>query len=1382
MSTVVTLAGFGGDPIAMTKQLGGAITDGNTIVPVHYNNAGMFAQTVSSGAKTLDTVLASVNTDTGVIVFAHSLGAAVAGYWINTYAINNTNITTANTRFVLIGNMSRPAALGGFSATIFPAAVLSAASCAFTVDDITTQYDGMSDWPTVTTAADYVLAVQNAQAGIGLLHPHYENVPYRVGEYFVPYSSGTTPGSITYWWSTTFPLPVLGTTITAAIDADDSVERPGVEAAYDRPVTMPTPVVAVVAAACATADADAIGDVVVVTALVWLGRPAGSHTSMFPPHILIVAQGHGLPPVWSTATPLVPTVVFAASITPPSVAAVWSGITPTVNAGFFVPATTATAAAAGFAPRLYALPPPPPMAANVDAPVPAVSVSETFAAPTVGAIAAELLPITSMTSSVGAAVASGSAAMFSPSAVAGIVNIDAPVTAASATAQIPMPSTGAVTGATTGRAYANPAAPTVAASTTVPAPAASADAAPAAPVVQTRVVNTTLVTTAASASTLSPPVELAIGNGVAAPTTRATAAMLVAGLPASAPPAFDAASYVTSQDTFSHTAADGAYVLLMTGFDEYADGSGAAAVAPTYAGTPMTFLGAIDFEGDTGNAAFTTVGQTTAVWAAADVAGGAATIDATTTESQGWFVLACVSFTGVETVTVSTDHGENPTTAFGSLTASPTQTALAAITAINAVAVTGGTAAVDDRPSGTFFVGYETGGDVTFTGSAASTFSSVRLVMDGVNTIPANIATPQLGDTITAHTPAVTITTTAPTPSADATAHAPAVSGAANTVAPMTTATAATTHPVVALILDIPATTTASAAAHTATVTGTGRVATPANTLTAASAAPLLRLDWTVRASGIAAQAVPNAPHVSSGQIITPTTATTAAAAGNPSVGLSGVAEPPAATANATTHAPMPAVAATPHAAHASGDANPPAVSLGWTISTTPAFAHAGARVDIIPVIVLAASAADAATAAPAPTLGFGRIVTAATGEANAESAPATLSLGRTLGAAIAAATGVAETATPTIIATPDTADASATAHACTPIVAIVPHATAIFVEIPASTVTETLTSFPLYIDLATMPDDFWDAVTADGGDIRTYNGTGATQLPREIVAIDTTARTGQMWMLADTISATDGRVFIVVVDGVSTEPAANSTYGAQSVWIGYTFVSHNGGKTDSSPNQIVTSASTSTPGTATMPIGTGASFNGSQYYVIGNASQTQMPSTLTLSAWVDNTSASTLPNATGCFIGKSDNYDLSVIKSNAQLFAYTWSSSDEQSSLLASYTVDANAHYLVETINTPTNTIEIYADGKSYASGTGGAGGTSTSVLTVGALSGPIGIVANISEVRLTSDIRDAAWVAAEHANQSSPSTFYTTALLVGYATVTAKSTAAALPPSLPA
>ncbi|MCA9361966.1 DUF2341 domain-containing protein, partial [Candidatus Kaiserbacteria bacterium] len=106
-------------------------------------------------------------------------------------------------------------------------------------------------------------------------------------------------------------------------------------------------------------------------------------------------------------------------------------------------------------------------------------------------------------------------------------------------------------------------------------------------------------------------------------------------------------------------------------------------------------------------------------------------------------------------------------------------------------------------------------------------------------------------------------------------------------------------------------------------------------------------------------------------------------------------------------------------------------------------------------------------------------------------------------------------------------------------------------IEIPAGTVTEDLTNFPVSIDLSTLDSTFWANVKVDGGDVRVFT-TDGTELPIDLAEIDTVMQTGALHFLADTIPANGASTFYLYFNDASLSGyASTSPMGARAVWTG---------------------------------------------------------------------------------------------------------------------------------------------------------------------------------------------------------------------------------------
>ncbi|MCA9354007.1 MAG: DUF2341 domain-containing protein [Candidatus Kaiserbacteria bacterium] len=114
-----------------------------------------------------------------------------------------------------------------------------------------------------------------------------------------------------------------------------------------------------------------------------------------------------------------------------------------------------------------------------------------------------------------------------------------------------------------------------------------------------------------------------------------------------------------------------------------------------------------------------------------------------------------------------------------------------------------------------------------------------------------------------------------------------------------------------------------------------------------------------------------------------------------------------------------------------------------------------------------------------------------------------------------------------------------------------------VVVTVPSGVVSETMTEFPLYVDLSTLGAGFWAGVQSDGRDIRVTTDAGV-ELPIDLVEIDSAAQTGELHFLAPELSTVNDTAFYIHFDNpAATAYGADDEYGANAVWVNYEAVYH---------------------------------------------------------------------------------------------------------------------------------------------------------------------------------------------------------------------------------
>jgi len=105
--------------------------------------------------------------------------------------------------------------------------------------------------------------------------------------------------------------------------------------------------------------------------------------------------------------------------------------------------------------------------------------------------------------------------------------------------------------------------------------------------------------------------------------------------------------------------------------------------------------------------------------------------------------------------------------------------------------------------------------------------------------------------------------------------------------------------------------------------------------------------------------------------------------------------------------------------------------------------------------------------------------------------------------------------------------------------------------------VDENLTDYPVYLDLSIFPADFFNNVKSDGGDIIITTSTD-DRLPIEVVFVNTSTNTGEVYFKTNISSTVDTEFYIYFGNNTATQPAVTDIYGRNAVWSnGYGAVYH---------------------------------------------------------------------------------------------------------------------------------------------------------------------------------------------------------------------------------
>lgn len=314
-------------------------------------------------------------------------------------------------------------------------------------------------------------------------------------------------------------------------------------------------------------------------------------------------------------------------------------------------------------------------------------------------------------------------------------------------------------------------------------------------------------------------------------------------------------------------------------------------------------------------------------------------------------------------------------------------------------------------------------------------------------------------------------------------------------------------------------------------------------------------------------------------------------------------------------------------------------------------------------------------------------------------------------------------------------------------------------VTVESGTVAADLTSFPLMIRLSDLPAAFWTHVAAEGGDLRAYT-TGDVQIPIDMAWIDTGAEDGVIFVRQSLATGSDTGVVIKCGNGLGSLDPTDPN-GRNAVWQDYerVFLFRNDlvdrtGNANATMTAGVASYNTS----SLSSIGAGGG-------LVGNGTNKARTTGLSGSSVFTMGASVELDALATTQVALCNTISTGVAGSNEVILYFRppsneWATySNSADGLLGSGVAPtANGAARVHVRHNGTTDREIYVNGVSKATDTTiiaiGASDNWLNILTDtagNALVGTVGFV-YIRYHSLTDD-----WIAAEYANASSPSTFYT-------------------------
>jgi len=328
---------------------------------------------------------------------------------------------------------------------------------------------------------------------------------------------------------------------------------------------------------------------------------------------------------------------------------------------------------------------------------------------------------------------------------------------------------------------------------------------------------------------------------------------------------------------------------------------------------------------------------------------------------------------------------------------------------------------------------------------------------------------------------------------------------------------------------------------------------------------------------------------------------------------------------------------------------------------------------------------------------------------------------------------------------------------------------------------TEDETNFPVEISLTGLSN-----INTAGSDIRFTIYDGLTPIAREIESYSSGILVA--WVKVTLSYTADTVIYMYYGNSGATEPAANSTYGSQSVWDTYYSAVYHVATSNTYNDSTSYGNNVSNTGFTTTTGKIDGGVNASEGYAT-KVTPTNLYFTtsdyITIEAWVKRTAttATNYESITSNYSGVGNRqFEFDFNKQavgepvyNAitfHFFAGTYPSGTWQSYCHNSADTDTTAfhHYVFSFIYGTPGSAALYVDGSSAAgtwTNTGnGVPSTSTYGFMIGGTdAGGSGEFVNgtMDEIRVSKGIqRSAGWISTEYNNQNSPSTFYSNAFQI--------------------
>lgn len=331
-------------------------------------------------------------------------------------------------------------------------------------------------------------------------------------------------------------------------------------------------------------------------------------------------------------------------------------------------------------------------------------------------------------------------------------------------------------------------------------------------------------------------------------------------------------------------------------------------------------------------------------------------------------------------------------------------------------------------------------------------------------------------------------------------------------------------------------------------------------------------------------------------------------------------------------------------------------------------------------------------------------------------------------------------------------------------------------ISIKKSMVSGAQIDFPVYVNLADLPATFFAGVRSDGADIRVTTTDGITEVPFELVSINTGSKIGELHFKATLATSTDTDFYIYYGNSAGSAYAANATYGSRNVWTNnfvgvYHFLQD---PTGSAPQVFDSTANlrhasrTGTAGAGLVvdaKLGKGLDFVGtaSDYTIYFPSFGLGSTSSFTYSAWLR--SSTTVNGAVGDSAGTymadrtTSTNELVGLKAVGGNYAHQYRYNDGTGLGSLSGGVITGSAWQQVVWGRSYNANRFIVVNNVLATTTDVATALTPPLLRFGGHQSNTNYTGVADEVRIASEARSTGWLTTEYNNQSNATGFYTLA-----------------------